>query len=176
VARPIEARARSTDRTEACLVDCLVVLAWLLLVSGVALGLRSLGFDPHWSATDEATADLVPLAAGLVPVGVYLVVSETGRLQGTLGKRRVGLRVVKQDGRRASTPQLVWRAAVKLSPWFLAHLGLSRLWLHLGTQQSACFLLTPVYLIVPVTIGLALVHPQRRALHDWLAGTRVVGD
>ena len=157
-------------------MDCLVVLAWLLLVSGLALGLRALGFDPHWSASDEVTADLVTFAAVLVPVGIYLVATETGRLQATFGKRRVGLRVVREDGSRASTARLVLRATIKLSPWFLAHLGLSRLYLHLGTPLSGCFCLTLVYVIVAVSIGLALVHPQRRALHDWLAGTRVVAD
>jgi uncharacterized RDD family membrane protein YckC len=163
-------------RTEACLVDCLVALTWLLLLGGVAIGLRELGLEPQWSASSELSADVTTLALGLIPVGVYLVLTETGRRQGSLGKRRVGLRVVRSDGTRAATWQLALRTAIKLSPWFLAHLGLSRLWMHLGTTQSACFCLFCVYLIVPVSIGLALVHPQRRALHDWLTGTRVVGD
>jgi len=157
-------------------VDCLVALTWLLLLGGIAIGLRELGLEPQWSAYSELSADLATLALGLVPVGVYLVLTETGRRQGSLGKRRVGLRVVRADGTRANAWQLALRTAIKLSPWFLAHLGLSRIWMHLGTAQTACFCLFCVYLIVPVSIGLALVHPQRRALHDWLTGTRVVGD
>ncbi|WP_255361023.1 RDD family protein [Kutzneria sp. 744] len=168
-------RAGSRARTEACLVDCLVALAWLLLIGGVAIGLRALGLEPGWSASSELSADLVTVAIGLLPVGIYLVLTETSRRQGSLGKRRVGLRVVRNDGSRATAWQLALRTAIKLSPWFLAHLGLSRLWMHLGTQQTACFCLGCVYVIVPVSIGLALVHPQRRALHDWLTGTRVVG-
>jgi uncharacterized RDD family membrane protein YckC len=157
-------------------VDCLVALAWLLLLGGVAIGLRALGLEPNWSATSELSADLFTLALGLVPVGIYLVLTETSRRQGSLGKRRVGLRVVRADGSRATPIQLALRTTIKLSPWFLAHLGLSRLWMHLGTEQTACFCLACVYVIVPVSIGLALVHPQRRALHDWLTGTRVVAD
>lgn len=157
-------------------MDCLVALTWFLLLGGIAIGLRALGLDPRWSASSELSADLATLAIGLLPVGVYLVLSETSRRQGSLGKRRVGLRVVRNDGTRANAGQLALRTAIKLSPWFLAHLGLSRLWMHLGPQQTACFFLFCVYLIVPISIGLALVHPQRRALHDWLTGTRVVSD
>ncbi|MFC0435022.1 RDD family protein [Kutzneria buriramensis] len=174
--RHVQPRAGSRARTEACLVDCLVALAWLLLLGGVAIGLRRLGLEPHWSATSELSADLAALALGLLPVGIYLVLSENGRLQGSLGKRRVGLRVVRADGTRANAWQLAMRTAIKLFPWFLAHLGLSRVWMHLGTQQTACLCLACVYVIVPISIGLALVHPQRRALHDWLTGTRVIAD
>ena len=157
-------------------MDCLFALAWLLLLGGIAIGLRALGLEPHWSARSELSADLATLALGLLPVGIYLWLSENSRLQGSLGKRRVGLRVVRADGTRANPWQLALRTAIKLSPWFLAHLGLSRIWMHLGTQQTACFCLACVYVIVPISIGLALVHPQRRALHDWLTGTRVIAD
>ena len=174
--RHVQLRAGSRARTEACLVDCLVALAWLLLLGGIAIGLRALGLEPEWSASSELSADLATLAVGLLPVGVYLVLTENSRRQGSLGKRRVGLRVVRADGTRATPWQLALRTTIKLSPWFLAHLGLSRVWMHLGTQQTACFCLACVYVIVPISIGLALVHPQRRALHDWLTGTRVVGD
>lgn len=176
MARHVQPRAGSRARTEACLVDCLVALAWLLLLGGVAIGLRALGLEPQWTATSELSADLAALLVGLVPVGIYLVLTETSRRQGSLGKRRVGLRVVRADGTRATPWQLALRTIIKLAPWFLAHLGLSRVWMHLGTQQTACFCLACVYVIVPISIGLALVHPQRRALHDWLTGTRVVGD
>ncbi|GAA0625554.1 RDD family protein [Kutzneria viridogrisea] len=171
---PLRTSVDSRARTEACLMDCLVVLTWLLALSGVALGLRSLGLSGLNATQDELTVDAITLVVGLGPVAAYLILCETGQLQASWGKRRVGLRVVRADGSRAGLPRLVLRTVVKLLPWYLAHWGLSRLWLNFVPAQWATTCLAAVYLLVPITIGLALVHPQRRALHDWLAGTKVI--
>lgn len=155
-------------------MDCLVILTWLIALGGVALVLRSMGMPGFNATQDELTVDLITVGIGLVPVGCYLIASESGSLPTRWGKQRVGLRVVRADGEKACLGRLVLRTAIKLAPWYLAHWGLSRLWMHFVPEHFATTCLAAVYLVVPITIGLALVHPQRRALHDWLSGTRVV--
>ena len=80
---------------------------------------------------------------------LYHVGFERSRWQGSPGKRVLGLRVVDaHDDRPVATGRLALR-----------HLagGLSWLTLNLGH-------------------ALALLPPRRRALHDWLTGTRVVSE
>jgi uncharacterized RDD family membrane protein YckC len=77
--------------------------------------------------------------------GMYFVVCESSPWQATLGKRLIGIKVTTVDGKRIDTARAIGR--------FLAA-GLS--WLTMN-------------------VGHALVAwtPERRALHDMIAGTRV---
>jgi uncharacterized RDD family membrane protein YckC len=78
---------------------------------------------------------------------VYHVGFERSRWQGSPGKRALRLRVV--DARDDGPPE-AWRSTVR-------HLAGALSWLTLNLGHA-----------------LALLPPRRRALHDWLSGTRVV--
>ena len=77
--------------------------------------------------------------------GIYFVLCESSTWQATLGKRLIGIKVVDVDGRHIDR----WRAIGR----FLAA-SLSWLSLNIGHAMAA-------------------YPPQHRALHDYLAGTRV---
>ena len=83
--------------------------------------------------------------AYVLVAGAYFVLCESSSWQATLGKRLVGIKVVDADGRRIDR----WRAIGR----FLAA-GFSWLSLNIGHAMAA-------------------YPPQHRALHDYLAGTRV---
>lgn len=83
--------------------------------------------------------------AYLLVAGSYFILSEASAAQATVGKRLLGIKVTDRDGRRIG----VGRSAAR----FLAA-ALSWLTLNLGH-------------------ALAAWTPERRALHDFLAGTRV---
>jgi uncharacterized RDD family membrane protein YckC len=85
------------------------------------------------------------VALGVVLSAVYFV-GFTGGCGQTPAKMLLGLRVVRRDGRSAG----YGRAFVRWVGY-----GLGVLTLGLG-------------------FWIALLNPDRRALHDWLAGTRVV--
>jgi uncharacterized RDD family membrane protein YckC len=78
--------------------------------------------------------------------GPYSVLTESSALQGTLGKRAMGLKVTDLDGRRIRPGRAIGR--------YLAHILSTVLWL-------AGFVMV-------------VFTPRRQALHDILAGTLVV--
>lgn len=145
--------------------------------------------------------DVGAFAATVLPVWVYLTATEAGRRHATWGKRRAGLRVVAAgDGGPGVAPEaaplgVVWvavRNAVKLLPWQLAHIAVARILLEAGGSTDAgtdggmdAGLEPGTAAVVGVTYTLSLViplvsivmawrDPLRRALHDGVAGTRVV--
>ena len=77
--------------------------------------------------------------------GIYFSVTESSRHQASIGKRLLGIKVTNMQGEPFALPQSIGR--------FLAA-GLSWITLNLGH-------------------ALAAWTPQRRALHDYVAGTRV---
>ena len=84
-----------------------------------------------------------------VLAALYHVGFERSRWQGSPGKRALGLRVVDaHDDRPVATGRLTLRHLAGALSWLTLNLG------H----------------------ALALLPPRRRALHDWLTGTRVVSE
>ena len=65
------------------------------------------------------------------------------------------------------------RNAVKLLPWQLAHLAVSRFILDEQVGAAVALDILAIVLVL-VTIAMAVVDRRRRALHDRIAGTRVV--
>lgn len=151
--------------------DYLVIAGWLALL-GVPylLGLRPLA---GLSDMPLAVTDLVITALSVLPVWVYLVVTEAGPAQATWGKRRMGL-VVTASGGRAGLGRIMARNAVKLLPWELAHIAALRFWTAADDSPVAAPALVLCYLLIGVTAALILLRRDHPALHDLVAGTRVV--
>lgn len=164
-------------RLRASLGDLLVIAGWiggLTLVGSAVRLVLPLAAAPAAPPTSMLGVDLAVFAATVAPVGIYLTVTEAGRRQSSWGKRRVGLRVVATDGTRAGPGRIAVRNAVKLLPWQLAHIAVARLILGVD-DPITIWTAYPLSLLIPVvSIWLALRDPHRRALHDRIAGTRVV--
>jgi uncharacterized RDD family membrane protein YckC len=78
-----------------------------------------------------------------------------GAIATTIGKRALGLRVIMADGSRVSYKRSLVRAVVKtVSLQFLP-----------GWLTAA---------IIVANIAMVLVRPDRRSIHDMIAGTAVV--
>lgn len=164
---------------------------------------RPASFGPRFWATfiDAAVLMLLSLLFVLVEVGmgVVRILPERGEAvvacgyllfvllltateafgSATPGKSFVGLRVVRRDGRTATTGRRVCRWAVKQSPLvcfagtlsllMVSEMGMplpDGLWLPLG------FAIQGLSLIIAAGCLLVLM-PSRRALHDLLTGTAV---
>ncbi|MFI6600586.1 RDD family protein [Nonomuraea sp. NPDC050536] len=148
--------------------DYLLIVGWLVMLAAAYL----LGFRPL-AAVPLVGADLVIAGITVLPVWAYLVVSEAGTAQATWGKRRARL-IVTADGGRPGPLRIMVRNAVKLLPWQLAHLAVLRFWTMEGESAIAVPALVLGYVLVAVTLALALLRRDRAALHDLVAGTRVV--
>ncbi|MEU8249314.1 RDD family protein [Nonomuraea sp. NPDC048916] len=152
--------------------DYLLIVGWLALLAGAYL----LGLGPVGRLTGAplVVADLVITGLTVLPVWAYLVVTEAGTAQATWGKRRARLIVTAAGGGRAGPVRIMIRNAVKLLPWELAHLAVLRFWTLEGDSVVAVPALVLCYALVGVTVALMLLRRDRAALHDLVAGTRVV--
>jgi uncharacterized RDD family membrane protein YckC len=158
-------------RLLAVLVDYCVVLAWLIVLAAVFVPLYLAGLRPF-----DRYADLVAFLFSVLPVWLYLTVTESRPAAATWGKRRAGLHIAGPHGKRATTGRVAGRNAVKLLPWQLAHLGVAGFLADASVIGSALawIPITATYLLVGVTVALALIRRDGAALHDLIAGTRVV--
>lgn len=165
--------ARLRPRLLATLLDYCVVLGWLAVLAAVFVPLYAADLVP-W----RGHVDLVSFAGSVVPVWLYLTVTEAGARRATWGKRRAGLVVRAPGGGTVGPARVALRNAVKLLPWACAHLGIAPLWAGsgAGTVVSPALAWVPItaaYLVVGATVVSVLVRRDRAALHDLVAGTRV---
>ena len=106
------------------------------------------------------------VVAGPLWTGVFLVyasVTEGTVRQATLGKRFFGIAVTRVNGRRVFPARAFGRASVKMLPFAIA-----------GVLQQVPPLGYVAFPLPYLALALAAVTPRRQALHDLVAGTRVV--
>jgi uncharacterized RDD family membrane protein YckC len=156
------------------LLDWLVIVCWIGVLSAAAAVLRIWVPGGVFPSAPSAV-DLAAFVATVLPAWIYLTVCESGRWQGSWGKRLSGLEVVAQRDRQpVGTARAAGRNAVKLLPWQLAHIAVARLILGV----DAPVVITVTYLLslaIPcASIVMAWRDGQHRALHARLAGTRVI--
>lgn len=147
-------------------------LCFLVLVAGlVAVSLAVPSFAEQFG--DPWRADLWAFALLVAPVMLWLAVQH-GLRGATWGKRRVGLRVVREDGSALGFSRALLRAAVFCGPWQCAHTAI----FHCGPNgQVPGWVLTALFVLAyGATIGSLvsmLRDPRRRAWHDRIAGSVV---
>lgn len=162
-------------RLAAYLVDYFVFIApWLGVL---ALGTWVLfDFDPPIPSNPWFRHGIMLLIL-TGPIVLYFAVCESSRLQGTVGKRLLGIAVVDLQGERPTFPQTVMRAIVKFLPWEFFHAILWH-WEGWPTNPAAP---TPVqycamalgWLVMAWYVA-GLFVGSRRTPYDRVAGTMVV--
>ena len=172
-------RPRFLRRIAALLIDYAVILGWIAVVilASAVVALISGGFA-DWLSWGTTIAELLGFVVLVLPVGIYLFVTESSSRQATLGKRVLRMRVVAVDGSRASAGRILVRTIVKLLPWEFAHFLVWHTvdalakgvefpgWLVAGLIVAD---LLPVAYVLTVAL-----QRDRRGPHDLVAGTRVV--
>jgi len=121
---------------------------------------------------------LVAVLSSVPPVGatVWAAIKESGAGSATWGKRAEGLWVVSANG-EPGIGQMLARNAVKiLAPWTLGHIvgfGAAS-----GGFEEKPGTMAALGLLIPLTTSTALLAAagSGAALHDRVAGTRVVGN
>lgn len=158
-------------RLKSWLVDYLVILAWLGLMA-VVVGIPSLAgwfdLDEVWSS--RISTDVAITLLTVVPLFVYLTVTESRSSHATLGKRRAGLKVTRADESQVETGWVALRNLVKVLPWQLGHMGSIRLLTAEG-EGLAMALNVSALLLLAAVAGPALA--DRRGIHDLAADTAV---
>jgi len=156
--------------------DYALISAWIGLLTLAGVVLRFLVPTARAAPLHDKfpAVDLAAFAITVLPVGIYLTVTEAGTRQASWGKRRAGLRVVSTDGGRAGPWRVALRVAVKLAPWELGHLAAARLIAGVDLARAVWAADALSLLLPAASIAMAWRDPQARALHDRVAGTLVV--
>ncbi len=144
-----------------------VVLAPIGFLIQLALGLKMPETGPELAQTI--------LWNFSVPAWLYFIVNDSSLRGATLGKRLLKLQVVRTDQQRVGFLRAVWRTAVKLLPWEMAHFfgfTLSTDLSQFSTAQTVG--LTAANVLIIVYVVLLLLTRGLRTVHDFAAGTKVV--
>lgn len=143
------------DRLRASGVDFVVMGGWAGLLAGGSAVCRAVGCDYGRVFRDPASVDLAQFVA-LVRVA--------------------GLVVVGVGGGPPAPSRIAVRTAVKLLPWQIAHLSVTRAAGIVPGRRMAAWSgagLVSALGLAAVSSVLAVLRPDGRALHDLVAGTRV---
>ena len=163
-------------RALAFLVDYAVIALWIALIVGAGVWLRAAVPDLAGSLFgDPLRAEATGFVVLTLPAGLYFALSEAGPHGATIGKRRLGVRVIGDDGSSVSVGRSLLRTALKLAPWELSH---AIIWRYANPGSAPDSLLTAglvvVWVLVGANLAAALLDERRRSLYDRLSLTRVV--
>jgi len=112
-------QATALRRGLAFALDWLVVVIWGGLLFGTVM-IATNGNPPPRPA-NAWRAQGVGLLTMTLPVTLYFAICESSRMQGSLGKRILGLVVSRDNGGRLSFGSALLRNALKFIPWELGH-------------------------------------------------------
>lgn len=156
-------------RFRAQALDTAVIAGWVGFAAAAGLGLRATGvsLDSAWARDAVAFTTLV------LPATLTFAANEASITQATFGKRRQNLIVTDQDGDRLSFRRSLLRSTLKFLPWQLGHTAVFGL-LADPTSKALISLSIGAQALVVVSVLAMILDPERRALHDRVAGTRVI--
>ena len=161
-------------RIYAFLLDYLVIAVYgIFVVGGISFVFRSY-INPLFSSS-PVTAELTGFFMLTLPVSLYFILCECSKWQGTLGKKKMGIRVVDVNGSRIGIGRSAIRTAIKFLPWEVAHFGMWRLMLPTDFSQITIFvILNAVNIVIIIYLIIPFTNKKRRNVYDWVADTEVV--
>ena len=155
-------------RVGAYLIDVVLLFAVLAPIGFVAQ--RLLGVEPTTGPQIWRTL----LVGFSLPTWSYLTACDASVGGATLGKRWLGIRVVRADGERVGIGRALVRTAIKLAPWELVHLAAFGLAVDRDTFTAVQGIgLGLANVLALAWLAAAFVTRGRRGVHDMIAGTLV---
>ncbi len=109
-----DARAHFVLRLTAFVVDWMMVALWGGLLFGVIMLVT--GGDPH-GLGGPWKAQAVGFVCMTLPFTLYFAFCESSRWQASIGKRVVGLAVLRRSGGQLSFGRALLRSGIKFVPW-----------------------------------------------------------
>jgi uncharacterized RDD family membrane protein YckC len=153
-------------------IDFLLIAVYILVLIGIGAG--TVGLTGELVVLNSPwTTDLFAFLVLVFPVILYFALQEGSQRQATLGKHKVGIKVVNAEGLKLSGRQALIRSAVKFFPWQLAHtcviqikFGQTSPWLMIGALLAQVLVVTYVLSII--------ISKEHRAPYDRLSGAYVI--
>jgi uncharacterized RDD family membrane protein YckC len=149
--------ASRSERLGASILDTLITVPFLILVGGLFFFI----FRDSLRGPDDMSrrfAVQAILLIGIAPLWIYQwrLIARTGQ---TLGKKWVGIKIVRLDGSPVD-----FASGVVLRSWVLS--GATVLLSALGAQMLGN--------VIGMIDSIMIFGAERRTLHDHIAGTRVI--
>lgn len=161
-------------RIYAFLLDWLVIIVYGIFVVGSISFVFRPYIEPLFSSS-TITAELTGFFMITLPVSLYFILYECSKWQGTLGKRKMGIRVVDELGQRIGIMQSIVRTVIKFLPWEVAHFGIWQLILPSTlSEMTVLIILTAVNLAILFYLIIPFTNKRKKNIHDWAAGTMVI--
>ena len=135
-------RSLAWRRIAAFCIDWCVIAAWGGLLFAAAVLSGAGGPTGPWMG------QLVGLLTMTLPVVLYFSLTESSAMQGSFGKRALGLRLTDEAGARISLPSALLRNLVKFAPWEFGHMLAQQA--VFSDEQGL-----PIWTLVPATIAFA---------------------
>jgi uncharacterized RDD family membrane protein YckC len=154
------------------------VVAYMIDIIGLFVLLAPLGQAVLWLVgttprSGPAMAQTILWNFSL-PVWLYFIISDASAPGATIGKRLLGITVVRMDGTRLRWRQALLRTTVKLLPWELVHLAAFALSTDLTRFRPAQMVgVALANLLIVVYLLRAGYSRGQRSVHDDVAGTVV---
>lgn len=160
-------------RFKAFMIDYIIIFIYLFII--FSLGVLFPTIQELFKGS-LIVAQFTGFVLVTLPISLYFVISDSKLSGGSLGKRKMGIRVVGKEGNAISIPRAIFRTILKFFPWELSHFLAYRL-MDLGDNPlplSYYLIGGLVYLLVFVYILFAIFTRKKQSLYDILAKTQVV--
>jgi uncharacterized RDD family membrane protein YckC len=171
----VRAYAGFSSRTAAFVLDCTLILGYLLGITLLLFLLNTLFGVNQWLFAHRIRAQLVAFLLVTLPVALYFAISESSPQRATWGKQRLGLKVLDRNGDRIRFPRAFGRALLKFIPWELSH---TLIWQISFSPEADSVWISYGFLLVYGLIGLNIaslfLSRQHQTLYDLIAKTYVM--
>lgn len=178
----MKAYAGFWKRAAAFALDYVIILFYLITITGLTLALNSpFGVShwflnvTHWLFANRVSAQLTGFLIVTLPVSLYFAISESSIRQATWGKVRLKLKVADREGNRISFGRSLGRTLLKFVPWEISHTLIWQLYFSPETESgwiNSGFALD--YLLIGLSIVSLITTRTKQTLYDLLTDTYVI--
>ena len=157
-------------RFKALFIDYLCIVAYLLVLMGVAMACYKLFFGkvPEFTVMQS---QLVAFFTSVLPVMGWFAFVESRKDFASLGKRKVGIQVKYVKFGKNPIVSSILRNALKFLPWQLAHMAVIG-GVYDGFESPNLMIVT---LVLPVIyIAMVVLRKDHRHIADIVSGSYVV--
>ncbi|WP_099361082.1 RDD family protein [Fredinandcohnia onubensis] len=161
-------------RFKAFMIDYIIILAYL-----VVLIITSVFLFPSLQELFKGSVVVAQLSGFIMvtlPVSLYFIISDSKIVGQSFGKRKSGIKVVRESGEAVSFLQMAFRTILRFLPWELSHFLVYRL-MYIG-DGGVPFAYTMIggliYALMFAYILTCIFTKKKQSLYDLLAKTYVV--
>ena len=160
-------------RFYAFLIDYLLIFLYLIVVLIIGFLFPSMQNLFNGSVI---IAQLTGFLLVTLPVSLYFIISDSYVGKQSIGKKKVGIKVIRNNGEAVSVLRMAFRTLLKFLPWELSHFLAFRL-IHIGEGEVPLIYYLLGILIYALMFGYilsAIFTKRKQSIYDILTKTQVV--